>query len=251
MVRSMSALVSVMLAPPREARVCWKLCESEVNRYVTLMALALTPGEVAPPLFPEKEMQGGEYGSPATCGPAQAADLPGAVDGGRSGCRLGRTCRGPTRAPPVAPAPPAAPAAAAAAGTVVAVVEPAAADPAADWVSCTTSCCGAFVGTSMAMSTNATRSAASGPYPFSSRLLALADRRNLLALPLLALTLVALPGSVTALPPLLCVLLRRVAAGGAGAGSPTRRAPPRARAPPARSGRRRCPCRSPRRQGRG
>jgi len=43
------------------------------------MALAVTPLEVAPPLEPEKEMHGGEYGSPGTCSPAQLETTPGAV----------------------------------------------------------------------------------------------------------------------------------------------------------------------------
>ena len=60
MVRSMSAVVSVMLAPPSEASVCWKLCESAVIRYERVMALADTPVEVAPPLLPEKATHGGE-----------------------------------------------------------------------------------------------------------------------------------------------------------------------------------------------
>ena len=76
--RSMSAVVSVMLAPPSEARVCWKLSESDVIRYVTLMALPETPADVAPPLLPENAMHGGEYGSPGTCSvcPGHPPDLP-------------------------------------------------------------------------------------------------------------------------------------------------------------------------------
>ncbi|HLI54898.1 MAG TPA: hypothetical protein VKU88_11270 [Acidimicrobiales bacterium] len=43
------------------------------------MVVAVTPGEVAPPLLPEKVVQGGEYGSPGTCGPVQVPTLPGVV----------------------------------------------------------------------------------------------------------------------------------------------------------------------------
>jgi hypothetical protein len=39
--------------------------------YVMVIVLAVTPRDVAPPFDPVKVVQGGEYGSPATCGPLQ------------------------------------------------------------------------------------------------------------------------------------------------------------------------------------
>ncbi len=74
----MSAFVSFSWAPASWARVCWKLW-SLVRRMLTLIAFAVTPRDVAPPLDPEKAMHGGEYGSPGTCHfwPAHAAVWPG------------------------------------------------------------------------------------------------------------------------------------------------------------------------------
>src|SRR5579884_3672506 len=44
-----------------------------------MIDVAVTPRLVAPPLFPEKEMHGGAYGSPCTWRPLHAAMWPGAA----------------------------------------------------------------------------------------------------------------------------------------------------------------------------
>src|SRR5580698_3287173 len=172
-VRSISAVVSVMSAPPSEARVCWKLSESEVIRYETLMAVGVTPAAVGPPLLPENAMHGGEYGSPDTCSVCPGHDPVFPVAGPATAAVLAAAVEARPAAAPAPPAAPAVPPAAAPVAPAAPVPPPARDAPAvsADCVSCTTSCCGAFVGTSIAISTKATRRTASGPYPFSSLLL--------------------------------------------------------------------------------
>src|SRR6185437_14395663 len=128
------------------------------------MLLPATPGAVAPPLLPENAMQGGEYGSPGTCcaWPGQPPDFPSAWDAAVEPAVLGPPA---PPAAPAAPAPPPVPAAPAAPPAALAPPEPAAPEPAPPVLgaSRTTFCCGAFVGTSIAMRTKATSSAAKGP----------------------------------------------------------------------------------------
>src|SRR5579884_1044010 len=117
-----------------------------------LMVVAVTPGDVAPPLPPEKAMHGGEYGSFGTWAfwPPQAATWP--VAPALAGVPV------PATAPP-APAAPAAPPAPEVAPPPL-PPDPAPV-PAPD--TCTTSRWEATVGTKTAMSTKARSMAARGP----------------------------------------------------------------------------------------
>src|SRR5581483_923828 len=61
----MSSGPSWRLAPASAASVCWKPFSFR-ERKATWISVAVTPLDVAPPLFPLKAMHGGEYGSPGT-----------------------------------------------------------------------------------------------------------------------------------------------------------------------------------------
>jgi hypothetical protein len=131
--------------------------EPAALRKEMLIWVADTPGAVAPPLLPEKATQGGEYGSPGTCWVCvpHAVVFPSGAPEAVLPLVTG---------PPVVPDEPGLPGVPEVPGTVVAVEPvPPVPPPVTVWVLSTTFSVGAMVGTSVAMRTKATSSAANGP----------------------------------------------------------------------------------------